>query len=275
MILPPLTPFIEQFYEDCPGFDRTTQALSLKGRARGDLIARMDGVVSGVELVKALPTALGLEITARIEIQSGGKVSKGERIARLEGEISDLLAVERTLLNAIMILSGIATKTRRFVESLPEKVRLLDTRKTIPGLGPWVKKAFRDGGGFTHRVTLADQILIKDNHIAVVGSVRKAVERARRSATPGVRIICEVRSLKEAREAVQAGAISLLIDNIPPERWSLYWENLPSSIELEFSGGIREEILPRIPTPPREIWVSASEPIMSAPALDISLEFTP
>lgn len=275
MTLPPLTPFIEQFYEDCPGFDRTTHALSLRGKARGDLIAGREGVISGSELIGLLPSALGLAITSRIEIPSGTKVQKGERIARLEGEIAHLLALERTLLNALMLLSGIATKTRRFIERLPERVRLLDTRKTIPGLGPWVKKAFRDGGGYTHRFSLADQILIKDNHIAVIGSVRKAVERAKRYATPGVRIICEVRSLQQAREAVKAGATSLLVDNLPPERWQSFWSAFPPSIELEFSGGIREEILPRIPTPPREIWVSTSEPIMSAPALDISLETAP
>lgn len=271
-IQPPLDPFLAQFYEDYPGYDRTTFALGIRGRGQGEIVTRAAGVISGVELCALLPRALSLTVEADVLVQSGARIEAGTRVAILRGEISHLLALERTLLNALMVLSGVATATRRFVNQLPPGVRLLDTRKTIPGLTQWVKKAVRDGGGYTHRYSLADQILIKDNHIAALGSLKKAVALALNRATPGVRVICEVRTLKEAEEAHRAGVQALLIDNVPPEQWPKFWERLPPSVELEFSGGIREENLRLIPRPPRPIWISTSAFIMSAQALDLAFE---
>jgi nicotinate-nucleotide pyrophosphorylase (carboxylating) len=149
---------------------------------------------------------------------------------------------------------------------------LLDTRKSPPGLLPLAKEAFRDGGGVNHRFTLSDQILIKDNHIALVGSVREAVLRGVAHAPPGCAVICEVRSVEEALEAVSAGAKGILVDNQPPKVWESFYRVVPPEVELEFSGGIRYTHLREIPPPPRPIWISSSYPILSAPPLDLSLE---
>lgn len=273
MTLPDLDPFLREFRMDTTGGDRTTAALGLADRrGAATLRAREPMTPAGLGLITALPQALGLDLTGVAAAQDGVAVDRGAPLGRLEGSLPDLLAVERTLLNALQWLSGIATETAAWVAALPAGVTLLDTRKTHPGLRAWERLAFRAGGGANHRFNLADAIMIKDNHIAAVGSAAEAVRRAAAACPPGVLVTCEVESLPEAQAAVAAGAGALLIDNEPPERWSRYWEDLPPHVRLEFSGGVVRDTLSAIPKPPRPVWISSSRPVMAARAVDIGLD---
>ncbi len=273
MNLADLDPFLREFRMDTAGGDRTTAALRLEGqRGTAVLRARQPMVPAGLSLIEALPKALHLDLVGDLHGTDGVAVAQGAALAHIEGALPDLLALERTLLNALQWLSGIATETAAWVSALPAGVTLLDTRKTHPGLRAWERLAFRAGGGCNHRFNLADAIMLKDNHIAAVGSVGKAVELAMAVCPPGVRVTCEVESLEDAIAAVKAGAGALLIDNEPPVRWPLYWDALPAHVNLEFSGGVVRDTLAAIPPPPRPVWISSSRPVMAAQAADIGLD---
>lgn len=270
---PDLRPFIEEFRADTAGGDRTTAALALTNdRGAAVLRLREDGVPAGLALIEGLPEALGLDLDASRLAEDGVRQSAGAVLGRLRGALPDLLALERTLLNGLQWLSGIATETRHWVDALPPGVILLDTRKTHPGLRAWERLAFRAGGGTNHRFNLADAIMLKDNHIAAVGDVGEAVRRAVAACPPGVLVTCEVESLVQAEAAVAAGAGALLVDNEPPEHWPRYWGALPDHVRLEFSGGVVRETLPLIPRPPRTIWISSSRTVFAARSIDIGLD---
>jgi nicotinate-nucleotide pyrophosphorylase (carboxylating) len=268
-----LDPFLREFRMDTAGGDRTTAALGLHDQRGAALLrARQPLTPAGLALIEALPTALHLDLVGDVRAADGKAVPAGATLARLQGALPDLLALERTLLNALQWLSGIATETAAWVAALPAGVTLLDTRKTHPGLRAWERLAFRAGGGCNHRFNLADAIMLKDNHIAAVGSAQRAVELAVAACPPGVRVTCEVESIEEALAAVAAGAGALLIDNEPPAHWPLYWDALPAHVNLEFSGGVVRDTLAAIPQPPRPIWISSSRPVMAAQAVDIGLD---
>lgn len=265
--------FVEEFRTDLAGGDRTSTALGLEGRRlEGLVVAREPLVVAGSELCQALPERLGLDIHVECKLADGARAEAGTGLARLTGDAAHILALERTLLNALTRLCSIATETRRWVDALPDHVELLDTRKTTPGLRRWERIAFAAGGGTNHRFSLADAIMIKDNHIAAVGSLREAVRRAVEAAPPGVRIACEVENLEQADKALLVGATALLVDNAPPETWPEYWQRVPENVPLEFSGGIGFDTLARIPAPPRRIWISASRPVFAPPAVDLGFD---
>lgn len=268
-----LDALIAEYYSDAGSGDRTTTALGLAGRQiEAALVAREDAVAACSDLAAALPAALGLDVAATDLCADGEALAPGALVARLHGNAAQILALERTLLNALQLLLGIARETRRWVSALPPGVRLLDTRKTHPGLRGLERRAVRAGGGYNHRFNLADAIMIKDNHIALVGAVGEAVRRAVALAPPGVRVQCEVESLAAAQEAVAAGAEALLVDNEPIEEWPLYWDTLPAHVVLEFSGGITFSDLARIPPPPRPVFVSSSQTVMAARPADIGLD---
>lgn len=264
--------FIDELLHDLAGGDRTTDAvLPPDATLTAELRARQPLVPCGLVLAERLIRALSLDVRCEWRTSDGVPLKQPTTLGTLTGCARDILALERTLLNALQHLSAIATETHRWVRQLPENVVLLDTRKTTAGLRAWQRYAVRCGGGRNHRYNLADTIMIKDNHIRAVGDLETCVRRAAEHRHP-VRIICEVESLTAARVAVSAGAHGLLIDNVAPDGWPAYWDALPDDVTLEFSGGLTFDDLPAIPTPPRTIWISTSRTVIGAPPVDIGLD---
>lgn len=271
-----LEPFIREFRLDTLGGDRTSACtIPAQATMRAIIVAREPLVVTATTLIAALPQALHLNIETSLLVTDGQRLNPGDTLAQLNGSARDILALERTLLNGLQILCGIASETARWVKALPANVTLLDTRKTHPGLRMWERLAVQAGGGANHRFNLADTVLIKDNHLAIGGGVKTAVENAVKLAGSGVKIICEVENLKDAETAIAAGANGLLVDNVPVDLWPAYWQKTPATVSLEFSGGIDFEHLAKIPAPPRSIAISTSKTIFAARAVDISLDVVP
>lgn len=195
-------------------------------RASGTVLARQDCVIAGLGCIPRfleIFVRLDKKNTGRFEVINhpemfdGVRVKKGQAVAVIRSNARSILACERVILNLMQRMSGIATTTREYVEAVAgTRAKVLDTRKTVPGLRVLDKYAVRCGGGESHRLDLSDGILIKSNHIALGGGIAKVVARASAARTPGQVITCEVRTLAELDQALEAGAESLLLDNMTP-----------------------------------------------------------
>jgi len=264
--------------EDVGRGDMTTEAVVLPGvRARGRFIAKQDLVVAGLEVADAVFAVLDSSVEIEAFVTDGDRVRASEVFARVEGPAEVLLAAERTALNLLQHLSGIATLTRAFVEAVAgTRAQIVDTRKTLPGLRLLQKYAVLVGGGRNHRFGLDDGILIKDNHIALAGGVRTAIERARRHAGHMHKIEVEVSHMDDVREAIEARADIILLDNMPPEMVReavrLIRERAPDVL-VEASGGITLENV-RAYAEAGVDFISIGALTHSAPAVDISLKLT-
>jgi nicotinate-nucleotide pyrophosphorylase (carboxylating) len=258
--------------EDLGPGDVTSQALiepTLEGHAR--IEAREPIVLAGIAIARHVLDRTGAEFRARAG--DGEALEPGALVAELSGPARAILAGERTALNFLQRLSGIATLTRRFCLAIQGTgARILDTRKTTPGWRSLEKFAVRCGGGSNHRLGLFDGILIKDNHIAAVGSVGEAVRRARAAQGPGVRVQVEVESTEAAREAFEAGAEALLVDNQTPAVVERIVKLAGGRIPVEASGGIRIDNVAEIARTGVD-WISVGAITHSAPAVDLSLEW--
>lgn len=211
------------------------------GRASAHLIAKQDGIVAGLDVAAAVfrEHDPGIQFTARV--QEGQRVSPGTLLAEVEGPARAILTAERTALNFLGRMSGIATLTRRFVDAIAgTNARILDTRKTAPGLRSFDKLAVARGGGANHRLGLYDMVLIKDNHVDFAGSLSEAVRRARGSGT-ALEIEVEARSLEDVREALNAGVARLLLDNMSVEMLAQAVRLVHGRARLEASGGVTLE----------------------------------
>ena len=211
--------------EDIGGRDVTTEAtVPSSAMAAGRILARSECVVSGLAAARRTFELLDPDLAWSAAAAAGDRVLPGTPVARLSGRARALLTAERVALNLLQRMSGIATETRRFVDAVAgTDCRIYDTRKTAPGLRAFDREAVRDGGGENHRDTLADMVLIKDNHRRLAGGVGPAVAAARRLLPPGGVIEVEVESEGELREALASGADRVLIDNQSPEtvaRWT-------------------------------------------------------
>ena len=266
--------------EDRARLDRTTRAILPRAvPAEGAVRAQARGVVSGVAAAALAARALGLRV-ARV-VPDGGSVRPGTLVLVLRGDARAILAAERTVLNLLMHASGVATLTARAVRaSRPSRPRLevLATRKTLPGLRDLEKAAVVHGGGRPHRSDLSSALLVKNNHLALVG-LERAVERARRRARPGEVVEVEVSSASEALRAVRAGARAILIDNAPPARAraivrALAAAGLRTKVRVELSGGLTVETLPRYRSVGAD-QVSLGALTHSAPALPFHLTVRP
>jgi len=266
--------------EDLGHGDITTSILIPENvKVKAEIIAKEPGVIAGIEESKILLESLGIKAEARIK--DGQKTSDGKTILKLEGNARTILAVERTLLNLISRMSGIATATNKIVEKVKGagyKVRIACTRKTAPGLEYFDKKAVLLGGGDPHRLHLDDMILIKDNHIAIVGSIKRAIEIAKKKASFAKKIEIEVSSVKEAIEAAKAGADIIMLDNFTPKDIKktiekLKKERLRKRVLVEASGKINEENILEFASAGVDI-ISLGSLTHSVKALDISLEIT-
>jgi len=264
--------------EDVGRGDITTEAVVLPGvRARGRFVAKQDLVVAGLEVADAVFAVLDSSVEIEAFVTDGDRVSAGEVFARVEGPAEVLLAAERTALNLLQHLSGIATLTRAFVEAVAgTRAQIVDTRKTLPGLRMLQKYAVVVGGGRNHRFGLDDGILIKDNHIALAGGVRTAVERARKYAGHMHKIEVEVSNMDDLREALEARADIILLDNMSPEMVReavrLIREQAPDVL-VEASGGITLENVRAYAEAGVDL-ISIGALTHSAPAADISMKLT-
>ena len=235
--------------EDIGRADVTTEATVPPGaRAEGEVVAKSGCVVSGLPVARRVFELLDPELAWSREAQAGVAVSPPAVLARLAGRARSILTAERVALNLLQRMCGIATETRRFVDAVAGTgCRILDTRKTAPGLRPFDRQAVRDGGGVNHRYDLTEMVLIKDNHRRLAGGVARAVAAARAAAPSGTPIEVEIESENDLSEALAAGAERILIDNQPPEtvaRWCATAKAAKAAgrpIFVEASGNMRLE----------------------------------
>lgn len=259
--------------EDITSEDVSTNAVmptATKGTV--DLIAKEDGVIAGLDIYARVFTILDEKTEIDFHCKDGDEVKKGELMATVTGDIRVLLSGERVALNYLQRMSGIATYTRQVAKLLEgSKVTLLDTRKTTPNCRVFEKYAVRVGGGCNHRYNLSDGVLLKDNHIGAAGSVTKAIQMAKAYAPFVRKIEIEVETLEQVKEAVEAGADIIMLDNMTPEVMKQAVELIDGRAQIECSGNITKENIQKI----REIgvdFVSSGALTHSAPILDISMK---
>jgi len=261
--------------EDVGSGDATTLAtVAATARARATITQKAPGVVFGLEAAERTFAELDDAVAFERLSSEGAWQDPGTAVLRIEGPARALLTGERTALNLLQRLSGIATLTARYVQAVEGTgVQILDTRKTTPGLRPLEKAAVRAGGGTNHRVGLFDAILIKENHIAAAGGVEQAVQQAR-AAYPELPLEVECRNFEEIAQALQAGAPHILLDNMDPDQLRPAVAQVAGRAELEASGGITLETV-RAHAVEGLNFISVGALTHSAPALDLSLILEP
>lgn len=235
--------------------------------------ARQPIVVAGIEIAEAIFRALDPVIQIEVLVADGIQAEPGQALMRLRGNARSMLAAERSALNTLQHLSGIATLTRRYVDEIAGTgAVLLDTRKTVPGLRLVEKFAARMGGAENHRMRLDDGVLIKDNHVAVCGGVAEAVRRAK-SAKTGLQVQVEVDRIDQINPALEAGADRLLLDNMDPAQLREAVRLVAGRVPLEASGGVTLETI-RFLAETGVDFISVGRITQSAPAVDIGLDYS-
>jgi nicotinate-nucleotide pyrophosphorylase (carboxylating) len=243
------------------------------------VVAKEAGITAGIEEVGILAESLGLSVN--VEVADGEKIRNGKIIIKISGDARTILSAERTMLNLLSRMSGIATTTRRLVEKLRKaksKAKIAATRKTAPGLGFFDKKAVLVGGGDPHRLRLDDMILIKDNHVVIAGSLENAIKKAKQVASFSKKIEAEVTSVTDALKAAEAGADIVMLDNFSPKQVKESVNALEKAcffgkVLVEVSGGITEQNILEYASAQVDI-ISMGALTHSVKALDISLEIT-
>ena len=273
-----ISEIIKMVYQDIGFEDLTTNALINPNTIiKAKIISREAGILSGVELSSSIFQEFYIKTI--IKKLDGESVVADETVMEIEGDARTILSVERTVLNIIMRMSGISTITRKLVKivrKVDNRVIVAGTRKTTPGLQFFEKEAIRLGGGDTHRFRLDDSILIKDNHIAIVGSVKKAVEKAKKYVSFTKKVEIEVESIGDALEAVISGADIVMLDNMDPNEVRnvvnvLDNKNLRNKILIEVSGGINPDNILDYAKTGVDV-ISTGYITHSARSLDMSLE---
>ena len=259
--------------EDITSEDVTTNAImreAVLGSAQ--LICKQDGIICGLEVFKRTFELLDDKAVFETDVKDGDFVKNGQVIGVIKGDIRALLSGERTGLNYLQRMSGIATFTNSLVKELEgKKTKLLDTRKTTPNMRPFEKYAVKVGGGTNHRYNLSDGILIKDNHIGAAGSITKAVSMAKEYAPFVRKIEVEVETLKQLDEALDAGADIIMLDNMDNDTMREAVRRVAGKAETECSGNVTKERLAEIADIGVD-YVSAGALTHSAPIMDISLK---
>jgi nicotinate-nucleotide pyrophosphorylase (carboxylating) len=258
------------------GGDITTEATVPAGtRASAVIAARKPGTVAGVQLAAAAFKTIDPFVEFEVVVGDGDRVEAGGIIARVAGDARALLTAERTALNFLGRLSGIATLTARYVSAIAgTRARIVDTRKTTPGQRALEKFAVRCGGGVNHRFGLFDAVLIKDNHIVAAGGVGAALQRARAHAGHMVKVEIEVTSLDELDDALQLDPDAVLLDKMPPELLKAAVAEVAGRVVTEASGGVNLETVRAIAETGVD-HISVGALTHSAPVLDIGLDFDP
>jgi nicotinate-nucleotide pyrophosphorylase (carboxylating) len=266
--------------EDISSGDITTELLiPVELRGRACIVVKEEGVLAGIEVAAVVFRRVDSQLEFQGLVSEGSKVHPGDVAAAVEGSAASILKAERTALNFLQHLSGIATETARYVDAISGlKAHIMDTRKTIPGLRPLEKYAVRVGGGYNHRQSLGDGILIKDNHLAALHSqgtgLGGAVEKARRNAPRTLKVEIEVQNIDQARQALDAGADIIMLDNMNVDDIRRVVELCHDRALLEASGGITLENVRAVAETGVDL-ISVGALTHSAKALDISLELEP
>jgi nicotinate-nucleotide pyrophosphorylase (carboxylating) len=270
---------IRKFLEEDLGQGDITTLLTIPSGTivEAEIVAKESGVTAGIEEAVTMLESFGFQV--RVLVPDGSKVEKKATVLEMVGDARTLLSIERTLLNLLTRMSGIATATSRLIEKVHRagyKTRIACTRKVAPGLSYFDKRAVMLGGGDTHRLHLDDLIIVKDNHLAVVGDAGEAVKRVREAVSFSKKIEIEVSTEKEALEAAKAGADIVMLDNFHPQQIKntlvlLDREGLRGKVLIEASGGINEQNVLEFTATGVDI-LSLGEITDSVKALDMSLE---
>jgi nicotinate-nucleotide pyrophosphorylase (carboxylating) len=266
--------------EDLGHGDITSEALipnNLEGKA--SILIKERGILAGVEVAKKVFLRVDSSLRFNVLTKDGTKVKPGDTVATVSGKVISILKVERTALNFLQRLSGIASETAKYVaKTRGFTVNITDTRKTTPGLRLLEKYAVSMGGGKNHRLHLGDGILIKDNHLAALYalgmSLKDIITKAKQNAPQGVKIEVEVNTAQEAMDAAEAGADIIMLDNMSPEEMRRVVSLLPSQVKVEASGGITLANVRQAATTGVNL-ISIGALTHSPKAMDISLEFNP
>ena len=259
--------------EDITSEDVSTNAV-MRSAVKGtvDLIAKEDGIIAGLDVYARVFQILDEKTEISFNFKDGDAVKKGDLLGTVTGDIRVLLSGERVALNYLQRMSGIATYTKQVSKLLEgSKVTLLDTRKTTPNCRVFEKYAVRIGGGCNHRYNLSDGVLLKDNHIGAAGSVAKAVAMAKEYAPFVRKIEIEVENMEQVKEAVEAGADIIMLDNMTPEMMKEAVELIAGRAQTECSGNITKENIAKILETGVD-FVSSGALTHSAPILDISMK---
>lgn len=259
--------------EDITSEDITTNAV-MREKQMGEvqLLCKQDGVLAGLWVFERVFQLLDPETEAQFYVKDGDQVKAGQLAGVVKGDIRVLLSGERTALNFLQRMSGIATYTHQIAELLKgSRTRLLDTRKTTPNMRIFEKYAVKTGGGYNHRYNLSDGILLKDNHIAAAGSVKKAVEMAREYAPFVRKIEVETENLDMVREALEAGADIIMLDNMTPEMMKEAVDLIQGRAQTECSGNVTRENIDKVLSLGVD-YISCGALTHSAPILDLSLK---
>ena len=259
--------------EDITSEDVTTNAVMReKVAGRVELIAKADGVICGLHVFERTFKILDDSTEVKFNVKDGDRVKKGQLLATLKGDIRVLLSGERVALNFLQRMSGIATYTAEMVKLLEgSKTKLLDTRKTTPNMRPFEKYAVTVGGGCNHRYNLSDGILLKDNHIGAAGSVKRAVQLAREYAPFVRKVEVEVENLEMCKEALEAGADIIMLDNMSVEDMKKAVKMIDGRAVTECSGNVTKDTVKSI-TETGVDFVSSGALTHSAPILDLSMK---
>ncbi len=260
--------------EDMPEGDITSESIiAATSISEAVFLAKEDGVLAGLQVARRVFERIDPAVEFSERLEDGAAFKKSDILARLKGPTVALLKGERTALNFLQRLSGVATATRRFTDAIAgTKAKILDTRKTTPGLRLLEKYAVKMGGGSNHRLSLSDMVLIKDNHLRHVGSVAEAVRRARAGVKPGIRIEVEASDLAQVRDALAAGADMIMLDNMLIETMREAVAIVAGRVPLEASGTVSLERVRAVAETGVD-FISVGALTHSARAVDISLEF--
>ncbi len=260
--------------EDLPQGDITSEScIPSRSASEAIFLAKEGGILAGIDVAKKVFEKIDSRVEFEKSFEDSQEFTGSDILARVKGNSVSILKGERTALNFLQRMSGIATKTRKFVQALQgTKTKILDTRKTTPGLRMLEKYAVRMGGGENHRHNLSEMVIIKDNHIKIVGSVSEAVKRARKKLKKRVKIEVETQNLDEAKEAVESGADIVMLDNMPLDKMREVVNWVKGKVPVEVSG---EVVLKKI----KDIaslgvdFISVGSLTHSYESIDISLEF--
>ncbi|HIV39313.1 MAG TPA: carboxylating nicotinate-nucleotide diphosphorylase [Candidatus Blautia stercorigallinarum] len=259
--------------EDITSEDITTNSV-MREKQRGEvqLLCKETGIIAGIWVFERVFTLLDENTETEFYVKDGDKVEKGQLLGIVRGDIRVLLSGERTALNYLQRMSGIATYTRQIADLLKgSKTKLLDTRKTTPNMRIFEKYAVKTGGGYNHRYNLSDGILLKDNHIGAAGSVKKAVEMAREYAPFVRKIEVETENLDMVKEALEAGADIIMLDNMTPEMMKEAVALIDGRAQTECSGNVTKENIENLVSIGVD-YISSGALTHSAPILDLSLK---
>jgi len=266
--------------EDLSKGDVTSEALippALQGRA--SILVKARGILAGGEVAKQVFLRVDPSLEVELLLKDGTRIKPGDIIGTVAGRVISILKAERTALNFLQRLSGIASQTAQYVaKTRGGKAKIVDTRKTTPGLRALEKYAVRIGGGQNHRLHLGEAVLIKDNHLAALRtlemSLKDIIVKAKKNAPKGITIEVEVTTTQEALEAAEAGADIIMLDNMPPDEMRRVVDLLPSQVKTEASGGITLKNVREVAMTGVDI-ISIGALTLSPKALDISLELEP